>query len=145
MKSNLSLGLACLALLALTACKEKPSTTEHAGHVHETQAGKELYQCAMHPNVVSDRPGNCPICGMELTLVKPIEAKGIPGRGPVQLTDQQTQLINIKTVPVTKGPLDQTIRAVGQVVVNEEKTAALNSRVMGWVEKLYVDTTGAPV
>ncbi len=149
MKNKLSLGLACLTLLALAACKEKPAAnagaTDHSGHAHETAGGKELYQCAMHPNVVSDRPGNCPICGMELTLVKEIEAKGIPGRGPVQLTDQQAQLVNIKTVPVTKGPLDQTIRAVGQVVVNEEKTAALNSRVMGWVEKLYVDTTGAPV
>ena len=82
MKNKLSLGLTCFTLLALAACKEKPAAnagaTGHSGHAHETAGGKELYQCAMHPNVVSDSPGNCPICGMELTLVKSIEAKGIP-------------------------------------------------------------------
>ncbi len=149
MKSKLSLGLTWLALVALAACKEKPAPTAGAmapsDHAHETAEGKELYQCSMHPNVVSDRPGQCPICGMDLQLVKQIEAKGIPGRGPVQLTEQQLQLVNIRTAPVSNEPLQQIIRAVGQVVANEEKTAVLNSRVMGWVEKLYVDTTGAPV
>ncbi len=32
----------------------------------ETHAHKDLYQCAMHPSVVSDKPGICPICGMKL-------------------------------------------------------------------------------
>jgi Cu(I)/Ag(I) efflux system membrane fusion protein len=27
------------------------------------------YQCSMHPQIVSDRPGTCPICGMPLTRV----------------------------------------------------------------------------
>ncbi len=29
----------------------------------------ELYQCSMHPQIVSDKPGNCPICGMRLQKV----------------------------------------------------------------------------
>jgi len=106
---------------------------------------KQLYQCSMHPNVISDKPGTCPICAMDLQPVKKIDAKGIPGRAPVQITGQQEQLINIRTVPVKKESVEQTIRAVGRVVVNEEKTGAINSRVMGWVEKLNVDTTGETV
>lgn len=34
----------------------------------QQQSGGEQYTCPMHPEIVSDRPGNCPKCGM--TLVK---------------------------------------------------------------------------
>lgn len=34
------------------------------------QEGKQLYSCGMHPEVISDKPGNCPICGMKLTPIK---------------------------------------------------------------------------
>ena len=27
-------------------------------------AAKTLYTCGMHPQVIQDHPGNCPICGM---------------------------------------------------------------------------------
>lgn len=36
----------------------------------DTEAGshnEELYTCGMHPNVIQEGPGNCPICGMKLT------------------------------------------------------------------------------
>ena len=42
-------------------------------HGHETvgQAGQEqLYTCGMHPQVVQNKPGNCPICGMKLTPIR---------------------------------------------------------------------------
>lgn len=32
--------------------------------------GKALYQCSMHPQITSDKPENCPICGMRLTRVE---------------------------------------------------------------------------
>jgi membrane fusion protein, copper/silver efflux system len=32
-------------------------------------SAKTLYTCGMHPQVVQDHPGNCPICGMKLTPV----------------------------------------------------------------------------
>jgi multidrug efflux pump subunit AcrA (membrane-fusion protein) len=34
------------------------------------QAAKTLYTCGMHPQVIQDHPGNCPICGMKLTPVR---------------------------------------------------------------------------
>jgi len=42
-----------------------PALEEHA-----------IYQCPMHPQVVQDTPGKCPICGMKLVRVK-----GAPGSG----------------------------------------------------------------
>ena len=33
-------------------------------------AAKTLYTCGMHPQVIQDKPGNCPICGMKLTPIR---------------------------------------------------------------------------
>lgn len=44
----------------------------HAPHA-EHAAGAQKYHCPMHPTVVQDEPGNCPICGMKLV---PVDAKG---------------------------------------------------------------------
>jgi hypothetical protein len=35
-----------------------------------TAQSKTLYTCGMHPQVIQDHPGNCPICGMKLTLIR---------------------------------------------------------------------------
>jgi multidrug efflux pump subunit AcrA (membrane-fusion protein)/rubrerythrin len=64
------LFLAGAAQLLLTGC----------GHDHNsgTQAADEqLYTCGMHPQVVQNKPGNCPICGMKLTPVR--KQAGAPG------------------------------------------------------------------
>jgi hypothetical protein len=49
-----------------------------AGGVRATVEAAQLYQCSMHPQIVSDKPGTCPICGMRLT---PVE--GTAGGGAV--------------------------------------------------------------
>ena len=37
------------------------------GHEHEKM---QKYTCLMHPDVITDHPGNCPKCGMELVPLK---------------------------------------------------------------------------
>jgi RND family efflux transporter MFP subunit len=66
----------------------------------------------------------------------------VPGRGPVDLDRAQRQFINIRTRAVTNGNATATIRAVGIVAYDETKLVNVNARIMGWAEKLYVDTPG---
>ena len=51
--------LVVLALLAPLGCGDRG---ERAG---------DVYYCPMHPTYVSDRPGSCPICNMDLVPVEP--------------------------------------------------------------------------
>jgi Cu(I)/Ag(I) efflux system membrane fusion protein len=66
----------------------------------------------------------------------------VPGRGPVDLDQAQRQFINIRTRPATRTNAVLTIRTVGIVAYDETKLANVNARIMGWAEKLYVNTPG---
>lgn len=43
--------------------------TEHGTAAMEPAEAGQLWTCGMHPQVIQDRPGTCPICGMALTPV----------------------------------------------------------------------------
>lgn len=47
-----------------------PELTGHAGHRADAPEAGGTYQCPMHPEVRSDKPGRCPVCGMKLVAVK---------------------------------------------------------------------------
>ena len=53
------------AALLLSICSPNQATAASG-----EEKGKTLYTCGMHPQVVQDKPGNCPICGMKLTPIR---------------------------------------------------------------------------
>jgi len=64
---------AILIVLFFAACtsSEKPAETSVDTTVQSTTAA--VYTCPMHPEVISDKPGACPVCKMDL-VVKTDEA-----------------------------------------------------------------------
>ncbi len=42
-------------------------------------AAEQLWTCGMHPQIIKKEPGNCPICGMKLTPIRPNAAKAGAG------------------------------------------------------------------
>ncbi len=64
---SVTIVIAILILLGLasqTGCKNK--TESSVGDVTAAAQAKEIYYCPMHPDQTSDKPGKCPICGMDL-------------------------------------------------------------------------------
>ena len=112
------------------------------GHAAEAQ---KLYTCGMHPQVIQDHPGNCPICGMKLTLIRNggAGAETNAANSAAIAVDAATQQnMNIRTAEVQRGPLRKTIRTVGAIEYNETALADVTTKFKGWVEKLNVDATG---
>ena len=58
-------------LVALMALAAAGAWVYYAGPVHRGAQVATVYQCPMHPSVIQDRPGECPICGMDLVKVEP--------------------------------------------------------------------------
>src|SRR6516225_4718859 len=82
-------------------------------------APKTLYTCGMHPQVIQDHPGNCPICGMKLTPIRKQGAGAREGKAPesasIEVDSATTQKMGIKTAIVTRGPLRRAMRTVGVI------------------------------
>ncbi|MGH9481710.1 MAG: efflux RND transporter periplasmic adaptor subunit, partial [Terriglobales bacterium] len=68
-------------------------------------------------------------------------AASAPCQGTLQISPQRLQSIGVQTGLVTYGPVDDTIRTLGNVTVDEEKLASIQARFSGWIETVYAATT----
>ncbi len=80
--------------------------------------------------------------GMALVPVYEDEAAGAAA---IQIDPVTEQDMGVRVDKVTRGPLVKTVRTVGFVDYDESTLAAVNTKVGGWVEKLYVNQTGVQV
>src|SRR4029077_20010657 len=78
MRNHISAIIASALVLSVT----HTVIAEHSHGEHPPSAGtatsgaasepeeKQKYTCPMHPEVITDHPGNCPKCGMKLVTIK---------------------------------------------------------------------------
>ncbi len=130
----LSLLFLLVLVLGCVSCGRDPAAP----------AVRTLYTCGMHPQIVQDHPGNCPVCGMKLTPVRKPADAAAPSSGIV-IDPATIQTMGLRTGTVTRGPLRRTIRTVANVDYDETGLADVTTKYKGWIEKLYVDATGALV
>ncbi|HKP95311.1 MAG TPA: efflux RND transporter periplasmic adaptor subunit [Fibrobacteria bacterium] len=115
-------------------------------------AAKTMYTCAMHPNYISEKPGHCPFCGMELVPMgngseggKGTGASGAPGARGVRIDAATLRNMGVRTEPVAKRTLAPAVRTSGKIAVDEKRQFSVNARVAGFVESLRAATTGQAV
>lgn len=69
-KSIFIVLLAASLVLTFSACS---NSTPKNTVAESTAATKEVYTCTMHPEVRSDKPGDCPKCGMKLVIMETVD------------------------------------------------------------------------
>ena len=167
----------------------------------------DKYTCGMHPFIISDKPGTCPICGMALTKIEGTQAPGgttaasagpagqpsggarkilfyrnpmnpnvtsktpakdemgmdyVPvyedeakgggsgadlpeGYATVLVGMEKVRMAGIQSAPAVRETISHPVRAVGIVVPDERRVRRVQSKVEGWIEKLYTNFTGQMV
>lgn len=121
------------SLIFFTACKNRSTTAV------ESSSKKELWTCSMHPEIIRDKPGTCPICGMD--LIK--KEENVIAINDIQLNDllQPTDRFVVSSIPVTtiKRTTEPTeIDALGTIAYDTRLVNTISARVSGRIDKLYV-------
>ncbi len=113
---------------------------EHQAQPRES-VEKQQYTCGMHPEIITDEPGYCPICGMKLTPKK----KGAGPAGSVTINSVTRQNMGLVTTPVRYQSLTRKVHAFGKIAFAEPLMYGVNLKVDGWIERLLVDHEGERV
>lgn len=132
----------------------KPAAPATEDEFPQVKAGQ--YYCPMGAEHVQDGPGKCPKCGMNLVEKKAAPTGHaehgasaaevpVPGRISISLSPDKRQLIGLSLATVEKRELIRSVRTTAVVTHDETRYARIAPRFGGWVRKLHVNFTGAPV
>ncbi|MBT1699280.1 efflux RND transporter periplasmic adaptor subunit [Fulvivirgaceae bacterium PWU4] len=128
-KSNIVMTALFLLLLFAAACNKNGTHAEH-----------DTYTCPMHPTVIQDRPGTCPVCGMDLVR------KARPGEA-VEITEDLARLIkspnetvvaSIRTIKGEYKTMPVRIEAQGVVTYDTRNIFTIPSRTGGRLEQVFI-------
>ncbi len=115
------------------------SHSTHSTHKVSSAEEKKTYFCPMHPNYTSDKPGDCPICGMKLVLMEKEESPAeehaeheeategakVSGQATITLSPEREQLIGVKTEEVVYRELERVVNASARVAYDPDLYSAI--------------------
>ena len=108
-----------------------------------TSARKILhYQSAMHPWIMSDKPGRCTICGMELSPVYEGDKSFDAVEGVIMLGSNVIQVINVQTDTVKRQTLKRSLRFAGTIDDDDTRHRIVSAYIDGRIDKLSVNYVG---
>jgi Cu(I)/Ag(I) efflux system membrane fusion protein len=114
-------------MILLAACTNK--------HVEK----HDEYTCSMHPDVVKDKPGVCPICGMDLVLRSQYVEDSLSENLETTLQPpNRAVLSSVKTVSPAKMSIPLEVKGQGIVTYDTKNIHDIAARFSGRIEKAYI-------
>lgn len=123
----------------------RASTKGSSEHAHGSSEQKTTWTCSMHPQIQLPKPGQCPICGMDLIPLTSHDEEGMPSQRRLVMSPEAAKLAEIETSEVRRNFVSTSIRMVGKVEYDETKIAYITAWTGGRIDRLYIDQTGVPV
>ncbi len=136
MKIKLMISLLATLLFAF-ACSNSDNSNKNEN---------EYWTCTMHPQVHTDGPGACPICGMDLIKKVVDETADVSEKsnmeGMISLTTDKQILANVSTIKIKRENLKKELTAYSYLDFVEQNRKTIPAKFNGRIEKLFVDKTG---
>jgi Cu(I)/Ag(I) efflux system membrane fusion protein len=122
------------------------------GTAKQELSAKPVYTCPMHPFIIKDKPGTCPICGMELikkindsqtsAAQTPEQKQQAAMLGRVSISPAQRVMANVATAEARQEDLNREINAVGIVQYDQSRQAKVTAWIAGRIDKLHAGAVG---
>lgn len=111
-----------------------------SGNHSEKEHQKEVYTCSMHPQIIRDKPGDCPICGMTL-IKKVVNDETVNNHSIDNLLKPTDSYIvgNYQTTTAIDTTLSSSINLPGVVAYDPNSSVHISARMSGRIERLYVN------
>ncbi|MFV0248216.1 MAG: efflux RND transporter periplasmic adaptor subunit [Tenacibaculum sp.] len=104
----------------------------------------QMWTCSMHPHIIKQEPGSCPICGMSLIIAQ--AGKNDLTVNQFKMTKNALALADIQTTVVGKiHKIKPGVVVSGKIVENEENNSVQASYFSGRIENLAISFTGEKV
>ena len=110
------------------------------------QSVSQKWTCSMHPEIIRDKPGKCPKCGMDLIPI-PVDLAASIGPRELVVSEEAAKLMEIETSTVERKFVTAEIRMVGKIEYDETRVKNITAWLPGRsrIERLFVDFTGITV
>lgn len=119
----------------------KSGNMDTPSNFEESHDHQGLWSCSMHPQIVSETPGSCPICGMDLSPMEENSHNLDPNA--LVLTDDAAKAAQVSTYKITAAKSNyQTIEVSGALIPNLDKQFSEISYVSGRVDFLAHPSSG---
>lgn len=109
---------------------------------HDATAAKKMYVCPMHPQIIQDHPGTCPICGMDLVEADGGHAGHDHG---VHVDTASIQKLGVRLASVKESTLSREILTYGNVTADGSAVYNVHSNFDGWIKKLHIHAVGQKI
>ena len=123
--------------------KEEPITGATKSTMREA-SGANIWTCSMHPQIQTQEPGDCPICGMDLIPLERDE-RSEEGSRTLRMSSASRALAAIQTTVVKKDYPVAQIHLVGELDYDETREKSLTARFPARIDELFVNFTGIRV
>lgn len=147
MKNRIIIGVIIGLIAGLMlgrSCRLQPEPATGETSVR-SPAKAEIWTCSMHPQIRQPKPGQCPICGMDLIPAAGEDTGVEDGARVLVLSESARALAEVETAPVERRFAEVEIRMTGKVQLDETRLAYITARVPGRIDRLYANVTGTPV
>lgn len=129
-----------LGYLAFHTSGKKENLTGHSEDIPKLT----VWTCSMHPQIRMDKPGACPICGMDLIPLG--ENNGSHSDSSmIHLSNESAQLANVLTSVVTRQKPVKEIRLYGKIQADERLLQNQVAHIPGRIDRLDLNFTGETV